>query len=75
MVAVGSLIEEGVEKVEDVAIIAIVFLFVGLILLEGFDPLWMIGVAGHFLQYFDLSCLPSKIPHRRTPPGSAVRIS
>jgi hypothetical protein len=49
MVAIGSLVEEGVEEVEDMAIVSVVFLFIGLVLLEGFDPIRMISVAGDFL--------------------------
>jgi hypothetical protein len=49
MVAIGSLVEEGVEEVEDMAIVSVVFLFIGLVLLERFDPIRMISVAGDFL--------------------------
>ena len=49
MVAVGSLVEEGVEEVEDVAVVSVVFLFIGFVVLEGVDPVRMISVAGDFL--------------------------
>jgi hypothetical protein len=49
MVAVGSLVEERVEEVEDMAIVSVVFLFIGFVVLEGFDPIRMISVAGDFL--------------------------
>jgi hypothetical protein len=49
MVAIGSLVEEGVEQVEHMAIVSVVFLFIRLVLLEGFDPIRMISVAGDFL--------------------------
>lgn len=68
MVTVWSFIEEGVEKIEDMAIVAIVFFFVGFVMLEGFDPLRMICVAGDLLQYFDLS-------HRKKPPSSVGKTS
>lgn len=57
VVAIGTLVEEGVEKVEDVAVVAVVFGFVRLVLLQRFNPLGMIRVAGHFLQDFNLSWL------------------
>lgn len=49
MVAVGSLVEEGIEKVEHVAIVSIVFGFVLLVLLKGFEPLGMKSILGHLL--------------------------
>lgn len=54
MVAVGAFVEEGVEEIEDVAIVAIVLFLVGLVLFERFNPLGMISVTGHFLQYLNL---------------------
>ena len=50
MVAIGSFVEEGVEKVEDVAVVSVVFLLVGFILLERADPLLVECIFGDFLQ-------------------------
>jgi hypothetical protein len=49
MIAIWSFIEERVEKVEYVAVIAVESLLVRFILLEGCDPIGMISVAGYFL--------------------------
>lgn len=57
VVAVGPLVEEGVEEVEDVAVVTIILLFVGFVLLERFNPLGMISITGHFLQDLNLSWL------------------
>lgn len=57
MITVGTFVEEGVEKVEDVAIVSVVTLFFGFVCFEGLDPLGMICVAGHFLQDLNLSWL------------------
>lgn len=49
MIAVGTLVEEGVEEIEYMAVVTVEFLLVGFILLEGGDPIGMISVAGYFL--------------------------
>jgi hypothetical protein len=49
MIAIGSLVEERVEQIEYMAVVSIVFLFVGLVIFERFDPIRMICVAGDFL--------------------------
>jgi hypothetical protein len=49
MIAVGTLVEEGVEEIEYVAVITVEFLLLGFILLEGSDPIGVISVAGYFL--------------------------
>ena len=70
MVAVGSFIEEGVKQVEYMAVIAIVFGFVGFVLFERFNPLGMISITGHFLQDFNLSWLKTGLLSRKRLPGS-----
>ena len=57
VVAVGPLVEEGVEEIEDVGVISVVVIFVGLVGLEGLNPRRMISITGHFLQYLNLSWL------------------
>ena len=49
MIAVWSFIEERIEKVEYMAVVAVECLLVGFILFEGGDPIGMISVAGYFL--------------------------
>jgi hypothetical protein len=49
VVAVGPLVEEGVEEVEDVGVVAFDLLLVGLVVLERFNPLGMICITGNFL--------------------------
>lgn len=39
------------------AVVTIIFLFVGFVLLERFNPLGMISITGHFLQDLNLSWL------------------
>jgi len=57
VVAVGTFVEEGVEKVQHVAVISVELLLVGLVVLQRFNPLGMISVAGHLLQDLNLSWL------------------
>lgn len=57
MITIGSLIEERVQKIEYVTIVAVEFLFVRLVLFQRFNPLRMISVTGHLLQYLNLSLL------------------
>lgn len=49
MIAVWPFIEERIEKIEYMAVIAVESLLVGFILFEGCDPIGMISVAGYFL--------------------------
>lgn len=49
MITVGSFIKERVEQIEHVTVISIVLLLVGLVVLQRFDPIRMISVAGDFL--------------------------
>jgi len=49
MIAIRTFIEEGIEEIEDVAVVTIEFLLVGFVLFEGSDPIGMISVAGYFL--------------------------
>jgi hypothetical protein len=54
MVAIRSLIEEGIEEVQDMAVISIVLLLVLLILSEGLYPLRIERILSHFLKNFNL---------------------
>lgn len=49
MITIGSFVKERVEEVEHMAVISIVLLLVGLVVLQRFDPIRMISVAGDFL--------------------------
>ncbi len=49
MISIWSLVEERVEKVKHMGIVSVEFLFIGFVLLKGFDPIRMICVAGDFL--------------------------
>ena len=49
MIPIWTLVEEGVEKVKNMGIVSVEFLFIGFVLLKGFDPIRMICVAGDFL--------------------------
>jgi hypothetical protein len=49
MISIWSLVEEGVEEVEDMGVVSVEFLFIGFVFLKGFDPIRMICVAGDFL--------------------------
>ena len=55
VIAVWSFEEEGVEEVEDMSVVSFELLFVRLVFFKGLDPLRMLGVAGHLLQYLNLS--------------------
>lgn len=54
MVAVGSLVEEGVEEVEDMAVVPVVLGLALFVVLERVEPLGMEGVLGHLLQNLNL---------------------
>jgi hypothetical protein len=54
MIPVGSLVEESVEQVENMAVVSVVLGLVLLVLLQGFEPLGMECILGHLLQDFDL---------------------
>ena len=57
MVAIRSFVKERIQEVEYVAVVSVEFLLVRLVLLQRFNPLGMISIAGNFLQYLNLSLL------------------
>ena len=57
MVAIRSFVKERIQEVEYVAVVSVEFLLVRLVLLQRFNPLRMISIAGNFLQYLNLSLL------------------
>lgn len=54
VVAIGPLVEEGVEEVEHMAIIPIVLLLILLVLPQRGQPLGVQRILGHLLQYLNL---------------------
>lgn len=75
MITIRSFVEKRVEEVENVAVISVVFLFVGFVILERFNPLGMIRITGNFLQDLNLSWLETSLLHRRRLRGNAVSSS
>ena len=75
MVAVGPPVEERVEEVEDVAVVAVETLLVGFVVFKGRDPVGVVSILCDLLQDLNLSCVSTRVPRRRTPPGSAASSS
>jgi hypothetical protein len=75
MITVGSLVQERIEQIQHVRVIPRNILLVGLVLLEGLNPVWMISVAGNFLQYLNLPCLLNHLLNRKKPIGNGANSS
>ena len=57
MITIRSFVKEGVQKIQDMAVISIVFFFVWLVFFERFYPLRVVSITGDFLQDLNLSWL------------------
>ena len=66
MIAVGSLVEETVEEIEDMRIIPVdIFRVFAFIFGNGFDPFGFGSKLGYFLKNFDLFLFAVVLNHKR----------